>query len=104
VGAGPDRVPATGTTAPAQATFHGPWTRTGDRYVRDADGTWIYAGRADDMLKVGGIWVSPFEVESALAAHDAVLEAAVVGHDDADGLIKPRRSSSSRTGPGPAPR
>lgn len=76
--------------ARTQATFHGPWTRTGDRYVRDVDGTWIYAGRADDMLKVGGIWVSPFEVESALITHDDVLEAAVVGHDDADGLTKPK--------------
>ena len=72
------------------ATFHGPWTRTGDRYVRDADGRWTYCGRADDMLKVGGIWVSPFEVESALSAHEAVLEAAVVGHEDADGLTKPK--------------
>ena len=72
------------------ATFHGPWTRTGDRYVRDADGYWTYRGRADDMLKVGGIWVSPFEVESALAAHPAVLEAAVVGAEDADGLVKPK--------------
>jgi benzoate-CoA ligase len=72
------------------ATFHGPWTRTGDRYAVDADGRWTYEGRADDMLKVGGIWVSPFEVESALASHDAVLECAVVGHEDADGLTKPR--------------
>jgi benzoate-CoA ligase family protein len=72
------------------ATFHGPWTRTGDRYVRDADGFWTYSGRADDMLKVGGIWVSPFEVESALAAHGAVLEAAVVGAEDTDGLVKPK--------------
>ncbi|CAN5922629.1 benzoate-CoA ligase family protein [soil metagenome] len=72
------------------ATFHGAWTRTGDRYLRDAAGRWTYCGRADDMLKVGGIWVSPFEVESALAEHAAVLEAAVVGHEDADGLIKPR--------------
>jgi benzoate-CoA ligase family protein len=72
------------------ATFHGPWTRTGDRYARDADGYYTYCGRADDMLKVGGIWVSPFEVESALAAHHAVLEAAVVGTPDADGLIKPK--------------
>ncbi|MBL0218187.1 MAG: benzoate-CoA ligase family protein [Myxococcales bacterium] len=76
--------------ARSQATFHGPWTRTGDRYTRDADGRWTYCGRADDMLKVGGIWVSPFEVESALAEHPSVLEAAVVGHDDADGLTKPR--------------
>ncbi len=72
------------------ATFHGPWTRTGDRYVRDEGGYYTYAGRSDDMLKVGGIWVSPFEVESALAAHDAVLEAAVVGHADEEGLVKPR--------------
>jgi benzoate-CoA ligase family protein len=72
------------------ATFHGPWTKTGDRYVRDADGYYTYSGRADDMLKAGGIWVSPFEVESALAAHDAVLEAAVVGHPDQDGLVKPK--------------
>jgi len=70
--------------------FHGPWTRTGDSYTCDAAGRWTYSGRTDDMLKVGGIWVSPFEVESALAAHDAVLECAVVGHDDADGLTKPR--------------
>ncbi|MDC0716473.1 benzoate-CoA ligase family protein [Nannocystis bainbridge] len=71
-------------------TFHGPWTRTGDRYARDADGYYTYCGRADDMLKVGGIWVSPFEVESALAAHPEVLEAAVIGHADADELVKPR--------------
>lgn len=85
------------------STFHGPWTRTGDHYVRDAEGYWTYAGRADDMLKVGGIWVSPFEVESALVAHDDVLEAAVVGHADADGLIKPRAfvvlRDPSRAGP-----
>jgi benzoate-CoA ligase len=72
------------------ATFHGPWARTGDRYIRDEHGYWTYCGRADDMLKVGGIWVSPFEVESALAAHPQVLEAAVVGHADDDGLIKPK--------------
>ncbi|WAS96541.1 benzoate-CoA ligase family protein [Nannocystis punicea] len=71
-------------------TFHGPWTRTGDRYARDAEGYYTYRGRADDMLKVGGIWVSPFEVESALAAHPAVLEAAVIGHADADELVKPK--------------
>jgi benzoate-CoA ligase family protein len=72
------------------ATFHGPWTRTGDRYTRDVDGYYTYAGRDDDMLKVGGIWVSPFEVESALGEHEAVLEAAVVGHLDDEGLVKPR--------------
>jgi len=72
------------------ATFHGPWTRTGDRYVRDVDGYYTYSGRADDMLKVGGIWVSPFEVESAISAHPAVLEAGVVGHEDDEGLVKPK--------------
>jgi benzoate-CoA ligase len=83
------------------AAFHGPWTRTGDRYSRAADGTWTYGGRADDMLKVGGIWVSPFEVESALASHPAVLEAAVVGAEDADGLTKPKAYIVLRE-PGPA--
>ncbi len=72
------------------ATFHGPWTSTGDRYRRDASGAYVYCGRNDDMLKVGGIWVAPFEVESALASHPLVLEAAVVGCADGDGLIKPK--------------
>ena len=72
------------------ATFHGPWTRTGDKYLRTNDGYYIYAGRSDDMLKVSGIWVSPFEVESALLAHPKVLEAAVVAHADTDDLIKPK--------------
>jgi benzoate-CoA ligase family protein len=72
------------------ATFHGEWTKTGDRYVRDGEGFYTYSGRSDDMLKVGGIWVSPFEVESALAAHDDVLEAAVVGQEDDEGLVKPK--------------
>lgn len=72
------------------ATFHGPWTCTGDRYSCDEDGYYTYSGRADDMLKVGGIWVSPFEVESTLSQHEAVLEAAVVGHADDEGLVKPR--------------
>jgi 4-hydroxybenzoate-CoA ligase len=74
----------------SRATFEGGWTRSGDKYVRDADGFYIYQGRADDMFKVSGIWVSPFEVESALAGHDAVLEAAVVPKEDADGLVKPK--------------
>ncbi len=71
-------------------TFRGEWTWTGDTYVRDADGRYRYLGRADDMMKVGGIWVSPFEVEGALLAHPDVLEAAVVGVEDADGLTKPK--------------
>ena len=71
-------------------TFQGEWTRTGDTYSCDADGWYTYGGRRDDMLKVGGIYVSPMEVEEALICHDIVLEAAVVGSPDADGLIKPR--------------
>ncbi len=71
-------------------TFQGEWTRSGDKYVRDADGYYTYAGRSDDMLKVSGQYVSPFEVESAIASHPAVLEAAVVGIEDADRLIKPK--------------
>ena len=74
----------------SRRTFRGEWTYTGDTYTRDAQGYYRYCGRQDDMLKVGGIWVSPFEVEEALIAHPAVLEAAVVGHPDADTLIKPK--------------
>ena len=71
-------------------TFHGPWTRTGDKYVVDEDGYYHYCGRTDDMLKVSGQWVSPFEVESALLGHEAVLEAAVIAAEDEQGLIKPK--------------
>lgn len=70
-------------------TFHGPWFRTGDKYCQDKDGYFWYAGRADDIFKVGGRWVSPAEVESALIAHPAVREAAVVARDDHRGLTKP---------------
>lgn len=73
-----------------RATFEGEWTRSGDKYQRTEDGYYIYAGRSDDMLKVSGQYVSPFEVESALAGHESVLEAAVVGSEDEDKLIKPR--------------
>jgi benzoate-CoA ligase len=73
----------------SRATFQGHWTRTGDRFFVNGDGDYVYAGRADDMLKVGGIYVSPIEVESVLVAHPAVHEAAVVGREDADRLIKP---------------
>ena len=66
----------------SRATFEGEWTRSGDKYVRDGDGFYTYAGRSDDMLKVGGQFVSPFEVEAALMRHEAVLEAAVVGKDE----------------------
>jgi len=71
-------------------TFVGEWTHTGDKYVREADGYYRYCGRVDDMFKVSGVWVSPFEVEAALITHRAVLEAAVIGVQDRDGLIKPK--------------
>ena len=74
----------------SRETFEGVWTRTGDKYERRADGRFVYCGRTDDMFKVSGIWVSPFEVESALIAHGAVLEAAVVAHPDESGLEKPK--------------
>jgi len=76
--------------AGSRSTFLGEWTRTGDKYRVDADGYYVYCGRSDDMLKVSGIYVSPTEVESALISHPAVLEAAVVGRADSEGLIKPQ--------------
>jgi 4-hydroxybenzoate-CoA ligase len=76
--------------AKSQRTFVGEWTYTGDKFSRDADGYYYYHGRTDDMFKVSGMWVSPFEVEAALATHEAVLEAAVIGKSDADGLTKPK--------------
>jgi benzoate-CoA ligase family protein len=66
------------------------WFRSGDTMYRDADGYFFFCGRGDDMLKVGGIWVAPFEIESALAAHPAVIEAAVVGAPDENDLTKPK--------------
>jgi len=71
-------------------TFRGEWTYTGDTYTHDADGYYRFCGRSDEMLKVSGVWVSPFEVEDALVSHPAVLEAAVVGALDGDGLTKPK--------------
>ncbi|MEL6464661.1 MAG: benzoate-CoA ligase family protein [Pseudomonadota bacterium] len=71
-------------------TFEGVWTRTGDKYERRVDGRYVYCGRTDDMFKVSGIWVSPFEVEQAITSHTAVLECAVVAARDADGLEKPK--------------
>jgi benzoate-CoA ligase len=70
-------------------TIEGHWIRTGDKYYRDTDGYFWYAGRSDDMLKVSGQWVSPVEIEAALAAHPAVREAAVIGREDAERLVKP---------------
>jgi 4-hydroxybenzoate-CoA ligase len=71
-------------------TFRGEWTYTGDTYIRDEDGYFRFRGRTDEMLKVSGVWVSPFEVEEALISHPAVLESAVVGAQDGDGLTKPK--------------
>ena len=71
------------------ATMKGEWLNTGDMYYRDADGYYHNAGRGDDMMKVGGLWCSPFEIEARLIEHPKVLEAAVVGHADEDGLLKP---------------
>ncbi len=76
--------------AKSRTTFEGQWTRTGDKYYRDADGFYHYCGRTDDMFKVSGIWVAPFEVESALVSHEAVLQAAVVAKEDDKGLLKPK--------------
>ena len=76
--------------AKTKATFAGEWTRSGDKYTCDADGYYTYGGRSDDMLKVGGIYVSPFEVEACLMTHPDVLEAAVIGVADSEGLVKPK--------------
>ena len=72
----------------SRATFLGDWLKSGDKYAADADGYYTYAGRSDDMLKVSGMFVSPFEVEATLMQHPAVLECAVIGKDDAEGLTK----------------
>ena len=84
-------------------TFLGPWTRSGDKYRRDTDGYYTYCGRTDDMLKVGGIYVSPFEVEAALMTHESVLEAAVIGHADEQQLIKPKAFIVLKPGRNAAP-
>jgi 4-hydroxybenzoate-CoA ligase len=76
--------------AKTRQVFRGEWAVTGDRYARDGQGVYRYRGRSDDMIKVSGTWVSPFEVEASLLSHDAVLAAAVVGYQDSDGLTKPR--------------
>lgn len=68
--------------------FQGNWVKSGDKYIHNADGTYTYSGRSDDMLKVSGIYVSPFEVEATIAEHPSVLESAVIGAKDTDGLVK----------------
>ena len=77
-----------GNRVKTRETFQGGWTKSGDKYVRNADGSYTYSGRSDDMLKVSGIYVSPFEVEATLVQHPAVLEAAVIGKEDEEGLTK----------------
>jgi benzoate-CoA ligase len=74
----------------SRSTFQGEWTRSGDKYIEDEDGYYVCCGRADDMLKVSGMYVSPFEVEAALSSHPEVLEAAVVGWFDDQKLVKPK--------------
>ena len=82
----------------SRETFQGAWTRSGDKYLRNADGSYTYSGRSDDMLKVSGIYVSPFEVEATLVRHPAVLEAAVIGVPDADGLTRTKAFVVLKTG------
>jgi benzoate-CoA ligase family protein len=87
----------------AATMLPGDWLDTGDTYVRDAQGTYVYAGRSDDMLKVGGIWCSPIEIEATLVSHPQVLEVAVVGHPDEAGLVKPEAWVVLREGAAPSP-
>ena len=91
-----------GNRAKSNETFRGAWTKSGDKYVRNADGTYTYSGRSDDMLKVSGQYVSPFEVEATLAQHAAVLEAAVIGVPDAEGLTRTKAFVVLKSGQQPA--
>jgi benzoate-CoA ligase len=85
----------------SKQTFAGDWCTTGDQFHADADGYFWYHGRTDDMLKVSGVFVAPAEIENCLLQHEAVLEAAVVGHDDGSGLIKPKAFLVLREGHAP---
>ena len=87
----------------SKRTFLGEWLFTGDKYIIDQDGYYWHAGRSDDMLKVGGIWVSPVEVESTLVSHPAVIECAVVGKPDQDNLVKPKAFVVLKEGFTPSP-
>ena len=89
--------------AKSRETFQGGWTKSGDKYLRDADGNYVYAGRSDDMLKVSGQYVSPFEVEATLAKHPAVLEAAVIGTPDENGLTRSKAFVVLKAGQSPTP-
>ena len=86
-----------------KSTIEGHWLRTGDKYSVDEDGYYWYAGRSDDMLKVGGQWVSPVEVEGALIAHEAVLECGVIGRSDQDGLVRTMAFIVVKEGVHPSP-
>jgi benzoate-CoA ligase len=87
-----------GNRVKTRETFQGGWTKSGDKYIRNEDGSCTYCGRSDDMLKVSGIYVSPFEVEATLVQHASVLEAAVIGKQDVDGLTKTKAYVVLKTG------
>ena len=89
--------------AKSRRTFVGEWTYTGDKYLRDEDGYYFYCGRTDDMFKVNGMWVSPFEVEATLVKHPAVLEAAVIGTPDENGLTRSKAFVVLKAGQAPTP-
>jgi acyl-coenzyme A synthetase/AMP-(fatty) acid ligase len=82
----------------SQQSFRGEWLYTGDKFSVDEDGFYHYAGRTDDMLKAGGIWVSPVEIEHTLRLHEAVFECCVMGRPDRDDLIKPKAFVALRKG------
>src|SRR5438094_2341404 len=86
----------------SRESFQGAWTRTGDKYCRDSDGYYVYAGRSDDMLKVSGQFVSPFEVEATLVKHAAVLEAAVIGTPDENGITRSKAFVVLKPGQAPS--
>jgi len=82
----------------SQQMFRGEWLFTGDKFYMDEEGCYHYAGRVDDMLKAGGIWVSPVEIENTLRTHKAVFECAVMGYPDRDELVKPKAFVALRQG------
>ena len=92
-----------GNRAKSAETFQGGWTRSGDKYFRDAAGQYVYAGRSDDMLKVSGQFVSPFEVEATLMKHPSVLEAALIGTPDESGITRSKAFVVLKPGQAPTP-
>jgi benzoate-CoA ligase len=83
--------------------MQGEWLATGDMFYQDTDGYFYFCGRSDDMLKVGGMWVSPVEVEACLLEHPAILEVGVIGRRDTDGLVKPHAFCVLKDGVAPGP-